>query len=63
MRDPYDILGVSRTADEAAIKAAHPMGRFGLPIEVANAVLYLASDASSWTTGSELVLDGGYTAV
>ena len=56
-------LAPDYAAAEAAIKSAHPMGRFGLPIEVANAVLYLASDASSWTTGSELVLDGGYTAV
>jgi len=47
---------------EAAIKAAHPMGRFGDPSDVANAVLYLASDASRWMTGTELVLDGGYTA-
>jgi 3alpha(or 20beta)-hydroxysteroid dehydrogenase len=47
---------------EAAIKAAHPMGHFGEPADVANAVLYLASDAAKWTTGIELVLDGGYTA-
>ncbi len=40
----------------------HPMGRLGEPLDVAYAVLYLASDASSFTTGSELVLDGGYTA-
>ena len=47
---------------EAAIKAAHPIGHFGQPADVANAVLYLASDAAKWTTGTELVLDGGYTA-
>ncbi len=47
---------------EAAIKAAHPMGRFGEPSDVAHAVLYLASDASKWVTGTEFVLDGGYTA-
>jgi NAD(P)-dependent dehydrogenase (short-subunit alcohol dehydrogenase family) len=33
-----------------------------LPKDVACAVLYLASDASRWCTGTELVLDGGYTA-
>jgi NAD(P)-dependent dehydrogenase (short-subunit alcohol dehydrogenase family) len=38
-----------------------PMGRFGKTREVASAVVYLASDASSYFTGSNLVLDGGYT--
>jgi 3alpha(or 20beta)-hydroxysteroid dehydrogenase len=47
---------------EAAIKAAHPMGRFGEVTDVANAVLYLASSAAAWATGTELVIDGGYTA-
>lgn len=47
----------------AAFKAAHPIGRFGEPADVANAVVYLASDAAKWITGTELVLDGGYTAV
>ncbi|WP_420465104.1 glucose 1-dehydrogenase [Panacagrimonas sp.] len=47
---------------EAAIKGAHPLGRFGEPADVAGAVIYLASEAAKWITGSELVLDGGYTA-
>jgi len=38
-----------------------PMGRMASPDEVAPAVLYLASDASSFATGSVMVLDGGYT--
>jgi NAD(P)-dependent dehydrogenase (short-subunit alcohol dehydrogenase family) len=38
-----------------------PMGRVGEPREVATAVVYLASDASSYFTGSNLVMDGGYT--
>lgn len=38
-----------------------PMGRLGKPSEVANCALFLASDASSFVTGSELVVDGGYT--
>jgi NAD(P)-dependent dehydrogenase (short-subunit alcohol dehydrogenase family) len=39
-----------------------PMGRVGTPEEVAYGVIYLASDESSYVTGSELVIDGGTTA-
>jgi NAD(P)-dependent dehydrogenase (short-subunit alcohol dehydrogenase family) len=39
-----------------------PMGRIGEPSEIAAAVLYLASAASSYVTGAILSIDGGYTA-
>ncbi|MDB5971299.1 MAG: putative dehydrogenase [Hydrocarboniphaga sp.] len=45
------------TAD-AAMNQLHPLG-LGEPADVANAVLYLASGAARWTTGAEIVLDGG----
>lgn len=41
---------------------AHPVGRQGEPEDIAYGVLYLASDESKFVTGSELVIDGGYTA-
>jgi NAD(P)-dependent dehydrogenase (short-subunit alcohol dehydrogenase family) len=40
----------------------HPIGRFGASEEIAAAVLYLASDAAKFTTGSTLLIDGGWTA-
>jgi cyclopentanol dehydrogenase len=39
-----------------------PIGRFGRPDDIAYGALYLASDESSYITGTELVIDGGYTA-
>jgi NAD(P)-dependent dehydrogenase (short-subunit alcohol dehydrogenase family) len=44
------------------IKKAHPMGRLGEPEEVANAILFLASDEASFITGAILPVDGGYLA-
>lgn len=49
-------------ADEAARKLRIdriPLGRFGRPEDVAEAALFLASDASSWLTGQAIILDGG----
>jgi NAD(P)-dependent dehydrogenase (short-subunit alcohol dehydrogenase family) len=39
----------------------YPLKRYGKPEEVAYLVIYLLSDASSWVTGSGMVIDGGYT--
>jgi 3(or 17)beta-hydroxysteroid dehydrogenase len=51
-----------RDAFFQALSAVHPLGRPGVPMDVAWGVLYLASDESTWVTGSELVIDGGITA-
>ncbi|WP_327752275.1 SDR family oxidoreductase (plasmid) [Sphingobium sp. SJ10-10] len=52
--------------DEASartdIEAQHPLGRWGRPEEIASGIVYLASPAASFMTGSELVIDGGFTA-
>ena len=49
-------------AIEKRVLAQHPIGRFGKPIEIAEAVLWLSSDKSSFMTGHEIVLDGGFLA-
>lgn len=49
-------------AGRRSLESLHPLGRLGEPEEVANAVVYLASGESAFTTGADLVIDGGYTA-
>jgi NAD(P)-dependent dehydrogenase (short-subunit alcohol dehydrogenase family) len=46
----------------ARILAQEPVGRLGTPAEIANGVLWLCSDASSFILGSPMILDGGYMA-
>jgi NAD(P)-dependent dehydrogenase (short-subunit alcohol dehydrogenase family) len=46
----------------AAVEAATPMKRVGTAEEIANAVLFLASDEASFITGTSITVDGGYTA-
>jgi NAD(P)-dependent dehydrogenase (short-subunit alcohol dehydrogenase family) len=52
----------SEEAARAAFVAGVPLGHDGLPRDIAAGALYLASDASRYVTGTELIIDGGYTA-
>lgn len=56
--------GFAATVEEAAagLAPAHPIGRMADPIDIAKTVRFLASDESGYMHGSELVVDGGYTA-
>jgi NAD(P)-dependent dehydrogenase (short-subunit alcohol dehydrogenase family) len=58
---------IDQAVDPAAVRrertAAHPIGRLGRPDDIAGLAVYLASDESSWVTGTVLPVDGGYLAV
>ena len=53
---------LSRPEMEAQIIARHPVGRMGQPEEIAEAVVWLCSDAASFVTGHTMTVDGGYVA-
>ena len=58
------LAGLGRLeAERAKALARHPIGRLGKPDDIAYMVLYLASDESSFVTGTEMVVDGGYLMV
>ena len=54
--------GGDAPAMQKYLEGLHPLGHLGEPNDIAYGVLYLASDESKFVTGSELVIDGGYTA-
>lgn len=61
-----DLVKKRSATDEAAARALlvalHPIGRLGKPEDIAHAIAFLCSDDAAFITGSELVVDGGYTA-
>ena len=54
--------GIDPEEGRKQLASLHPIGHVGEPIDIAYGVVYLASDESKFVTGSELVIDGGYTA-
>ena len=65
---PTSILGLSNEMfSEQQLKdtmyGRYPLKRVGTPEDIANGAIYLLSDASSWVTGINLIIDGGYTLV
>jgi NAD(P)-dependent dehydrogenase (short-subunit alcohol dehydrogenase family) len=54
--------GTGENDTRANFSNLHPLGHFGVPQNVADAVAFLASDRAAFMTGSELVVDGGFTA-
>ncbi|MGE3287478.1 MAG: SDR family NAD(P)-dependent oxidoreductase [Pseudonocardia sp.] len=57
-----DDAGLTEADARTALDALHPLGGTGHPDDIAWGAVYLASDQARWVTGSELVIDGGYTA-
>lgn len=59
------LIRTSNVTEESLAEVAKtfPLKRFGTPDDMANGIVYLLSDASSFVTGTELVIDGGYTLV
>ena len=58
--DMINAYGLSEEQMGDVVKS-YPLGRLGEPVDVANGVIYLLSDASCWVTGTNIVIDGGIT--
>jgi meso-butanediol dehydrogenase / (S,S)-butanediol dehydrogenase / diacetyl reductase len=62
VRTPLSAQALNDPAMKRATVDRIPMGRMGEAVEIATAIVFLASDESSFMTGSEMTIDGGYTA-
>ncbi|HEY5870990.1 MAG TPA: SDR family oxidoreductase [Candidatus Tectomicrobia bacterium] len=62
IQTPLTARGLSDPERRAQVVARHPLGRVGTPEEVAEAVVWLCSDAASFVTGHTMTVDGGYVA-
>lgn len=49
--------------EQKKLAESHPLGRIGQPVDIANAVAFLASEEASWITGIDLVVDGGLSMI
>lgn len=60
----YENYQLAESVDDAVAKfeERHPIGRLGVPADIANVMLFLASDESGFITGTEIVVDGGLCA-
>jgi NAD(P)-dependent dehydrogenase (short-subunit alcohol dehydrogenase family) len=55
-------FGEGETDVKKTIATQNPVGRIGTPEEIASAVLWLSSPGAAFTTGQDIIVDGGYTA-
>jgi NAD(P)-dependent dehydrogenase (short-subunit alcohol dehydrogenase family) len=65
LRHDHNLLASSEVGEQRKkmISSSVPLGRFGTPDEIAKAVVFLASGDSSYITGTELFVDGGFAQV
>ena len=56
------LIAASSEVFKKELEVLYPLGRLGTPEDVANAIIFLASEEAQFITGSELMVDGGYCA-